>query len=925
MRLVIGDGQDQRLLLVGEARKAAPRGRDAVADQKDQLAGLEAGCRLGPVADRDDRQVLLPKPLERLVERCGDSLDQDQDRRCPGSRGAAHLIFDQRSAGEREESGKASRIIFLIGSNESAQRHFKLPPGLAVLAAGEATAPDLSNRFLEPPKLIDCSPMIPSHKRADPPSRFDEEAAAPPAGEPELNSGFDSMHWQEAETSREFHGSGGRQVLAGALVILAALWVGYLAWAAGRALADQPLSSPQIAQWVALATGPLALMGLAWLMFGRTRRKEAERFTRSDVSMRAEARSLEALLGVLSQRINDSRTELTMIAQHLMQLGDEATGKLGGITRELDSSSDRLVRNGQALDRAAELARNDMAVLLDDLPRAEATTRTMAEQLRTAGSEASRQAAGFADQVAVLSERSRQAEQAVTGAVQALVAHLAEVESAGASAAVRVGEADSRMAATGDSLLERTAAALDQIRAGIDTQAVAVAALVQQASSGIGRAGAESAEALAASVGQANNALDGLTARVAEQERASQRITSETARALTELDQHFTALAEQGDQRAASFVQALGRARGELQQLAQQTGEQDGALEALAGRTAGLRASVGELAGEVREQLATAIGGAEAGASRLSQAAATIRPELEWMREAAGEAGDRIAASAAGIAEQQDRFAALLASLDEGVGTAEDRLGSLAGAITSAQDEAQRLSNETAPALVEAMVQVKEAAAHAAGRAREAIAAVVPDSAASLSDATREALERVIREQVEDRLREVEAPAARAVEAARSASDRLTQQMLTLGQSAAALERHVEQVNSQQREKDSEAFARRVALLIDSMHSASIDVGKILSDEVDEKAWDSYIKGNRGVFTRRAVRLLEGSETRAIRAQYDADPEFQQSVNRYVHDFESMLRRVVAERDGGIMAVTLMSSDTGKLYAALAQAVDKRR
>ena len=39
-----------------------------------------------------------------------------------------------------------------------------------------------------------------------------------------------------------------------------------------------------------------------------------------------------------------------------------------------------------------------------------------------------------------------------------------------------------------------------------------------------------------------------------------------------------------------------------------------------------------------------------------------------------------------------------------------------------------------------------------------------------------------------------------------------------------------------------------------------------------------------------------------------------------------MLRRVLAERDGGgMIAVTLMSSDMGKLYAALAQAVEKRR
>jgi len=181
------------------------------------------------------------------------------------------------------------------------------------------------------------------------------------------------------------------------------------------------------------------------------------------------------------------------------------------------------------------------------------------------------------------------------------------------------------------------------------------------------------------------------------------------------------------------------------------------------------------------------------------------------------------------------------------------------------------------------------------------------------------------RRSVEDRLREVETVAARAVEAARTATGRLTEQMLSLGQSATALEHHVERQQAADRERASEEFARRVSLLIDSMHSASIDVGKILSDETDDKAWASYLKGDRGVFTRRAARLLDGGEIRAIRAHYEADPEFQQSVNRYVHDFEAMLRRVLAERDGGMIAVTLMSSDVGKLYAALGEAIDRRR
>jgi hypothetical protein len=149
--------------------------------------------------------------------------------------------------------------------------------------------------------------------------------------------------------------------------------------------------------------------------------------------------------------------------------------------------------------------------------------------------------------------------------------------------------------------------------------------------------------------------------------------------------------------------------------------------------------------------------------------------------------------------------------------------------------------------------------------------------------------------------------------------------MLSIGQSAAALEAHIEKSREDQRQTDSEAFARRVAMLIDSMHSASIDVGKILSDEADEKAWDSYLKGDRGVFTRRAARLIGSSEAKAIRAHYDTDGEFQHSANRYIHDFEAMLRRVMAERDGGPIAVTLMSSDMGKLYASLSAAIDRRR
>ena len=738
----------------------------------------------------------------------------------------------------------------------------------------------------------------------------------------QVEPSFDQEQWAEGRAEQQ--GAGGRQVLGATLLVVAAAWLAFSAWSAGRSLAGQSLASPAFAQWIALTAAPLALLALAWMMFGRTRRKEAERFTHSVVTMRTEARSLEALLEVLSQRIQDSRTELTMISQHLMQLGDEATGKLGGITREFDTSSERLKRHGEALDRAAESARNDIAVLLGDLPQAEASARAVAEQLRAIGTESADKASQLGQQVTALADQTRQADEIVSDATDRLAVRLAEIQSAGSAAAAHVGEAQSAFSGSLDTLLDRASTGLDEIRSGIDAQAAAVAALVEQASAGLGKAGSQASETLAANIDRANVSIEGLSNRVAEQDRASQRMIAEIDRGLALIDERFAELAANGDARANHFLESLTRARTELDTLAAQAGSQESAIGSLAERTEVLRTSIGRLASEIRDGVGTVIGEAQGGAERLAASAEAIRPEMSWIRDAAVEASDRIAGAGGQIAEQQDLFAALLALVDDGVGNAQSKLTELASVIVQVEREATSLSAETGPALVSALVQVKEAAAHAAERAREAIENIIPGSAEKLSDETRAALERVVRESVEERLREVETVAARAVDSARAASDRLTQQMLTLGQTAAALEQHIEQTSKDQREKDSEAFARRVSLLIDSMNSAAIDVGKILSDEIDDKAWDSYIKGNRGVFTRRAVRLMGGSEARAIKAHYDSDPEFQQSVNRYIADFEAMLRRVVAERDGGMIAVTLMSSDMGKLYAALAQ-IDRRR
>ena len=737
---------------------------------------------------------------------------------------------------------------------------------------------------------------------APPEMLLEQEAFAP-----------EDAEWLAPREDMAARGQSGRAVLGWTLSLLAALWLAYTAWSAGRELANQPLSSPGIAQWVAVAAGPLALMGLAWLIFGRTRRREAEAFTRSVVIMRSEARSLEALLGVLSQRIDENHAALKVMTNQLMGLGDEAASRLGAVTRDLEAGSQRLVQHGEALDRAASTARVDIGVLLEDLPRAEASAQAMAAALRSAGAEASDKAANFEAQIGSLTERAREADAIVSEAAQRLLAQVAEIESAGASAGARIAETAGQSNATMDTLLQRAAEALEEIRSGIDLQAAAVAALLEQATAGLGRVGIDSADALGRKLDSASGSLDSLTARIAEQERSSQRMVADIGMGVATLDERFAQMASDGETRAATIVNALNRMRSELDGLTQQSGAHEGSIDGLAERTAVLRRSVEQLAGE--------IGLAQAGTERVLAAAEAARPEIQWAHQASLEAGDRLQAGAGAIEAQHDRLAELLSAVDTGVGGAEKRLAELAEAVRTADAEASRLSAETGPALVAALLQVKEAAAHAAERARESIAAIIPDSAGQLSEATRTALEQVVRDSVSSQLAEVESVAARALEAARGVSERLTQQMINIGQSAAALDAHMQESSEAQRHNDSEQFAKRVSLLIDSMHSASIDVGKILSDEVDDRAWAAYLKGDRGVFTRRASRLIGNSEAKGIAAHYETDREFHESVNRYVHDFEAMLRRVHAERDGGMIAVTLMSSDMGKLYVALSQAI----
>ena len=96
-----------------------------------------------------------------------------------------------------------------------------------------------------------------------------------------------------------------------------------------------------------------------------------------------------------------------------------------------------------------------------------------------------------------------------------------------------------------------------------------------------------------------------------------------------------------------------------------------------------------------------------------------------------------VAETEASLARQREALEALLATLTEGAREAEEKLRALGAAAGEADGAAAQLIRETGPELVDTLVRVRDAANQAAAHAREAIAAVIPDSVHALVEASR--------------------------------------------------------------------------------------------------------------------------------------------------------------------------------------------
>ena len=655
-------------------------------------------------------------------------------------------------------------------------------------------------------------------------------------------------------------------------------------------------------------------------------------------------------LALVSARLQDELpsglASVEAQAEHAHQILSPLVPLAGRVLAATEGAAERAAEAESTLTRIGEGAVEGEA-RLDILRAIAADTQTLVARIAAdSGPELFGRATAVAETLAAIADRlgaeipaglagvAEQAER--THEALAPLAPLAgRVQASAKAAADRAAETESTLARIGEGATHGEAR-LDSMRAiAGDTQEIVARIAADSGPELFGRANAVS-EALAAIADRLNQEIPaGLAGVEAQAER-----TREALAPLAPLAGRVHASAEAAAERAAQTESTLARigegaaegearlealrlAAGDAHRIVTRIGEDSG--PELTGRFDAVAETLAAIALRLNEELPTGLAGIESRAERTFETMSPLAPLAASVHASADAAADRLAHAEAAIGRQREALDSLLLRIEEGSAAGQGQLEALGVAAEAARDSAARIAAETGPELIEALLRVREAANQAAERARDAIAEVIPRSAASLGEASRQALALAVSETVEAEMAGLAAASQRALAAASEVSARLTRQLVGIGETAAMIEQRIDEDREEREAQDSENFSRRVALLIESLNSTAIDVTKILSNDVTDSAWAAYLKGDRGVFTRRAVRLLDNSEAREIVRHYDEEPEFREQVNRYIHDFEAMLRRILADRDGSPLGVTLLSSDMGKLYVALAQAIDRLR
>ncbi len=801
------------------------------------------------------------------------------------------------------------------------------------------------------------------------------EPAAPPA--PSIDE-----DWIEAEDAPTPPRQWRQPALLALALVLAAGWTAFFAWTNRDAM----LAGGDAASWTGWIRDwsvPMVLIGMLWMLAMRSSSREASRFGDAARLLSDESARLEARLITVNRELSLAREFIASQSRDLETLGRVASERLSENARQL---AGLIADNGERVEligTVSAAAVNNMETLRDQLPVVTVSARDLTNNIGNAGRTAHKQLEEMIEGFKRLNQFGQASETQVLQLRKLVDETLKEFGSQtdrfDALANTRFAALAERGKLMQDELDSSEASALEALQ----QRAAALAAEIAQAREQLAADEATSASALEARVAAIRDDSTRIaqTLRAGEEQalsawqQAAAQLTATLQKAVSEIgdieDQAIkaahdrlqaldNALRSRREEHLAHAAEVASHADSTAETLAAVTAR----MEEIAARSAATESTIGAGLNALADQLTQSqhgLGEADRAISALTDnsvrlleliqasvqhssadlpAAITIgenrladlAQQAESLKAVVGDAEARGAGLSRHMADSRDALGSSLEELERMETAIGKKIKTRTNALTELRETLDNVRQQSLALAEQAQGELRQAITVLAEEAQSAIASIelqgagaVSALASRLGEESAAAIDKAVEAKAAEAAGALEQAAIHAAGVSREAAIQLRDQLTKVNELAGNLEQRVAQARRRAEEQVNNDFARRMALITESLNSSAIDIARSLDTEVSDTAWAAYLKGDRGIFTRRAVKLLDAPQAKSVVQLYESDRDFSDLVSRYIHDFEAMLRPLLSTRDGHALGVTLLSSDMGKLYVALAQAIDRLR
>ncbi len=702
-------------------------------------------------------------------------------------------------------------------------------------------------------------------------------------------------------------------ITPGILVATFAAWTGFFIWV-HSAENWNAISGDRIISLIGSWAIPSLLIAVAWLIMLRSSRAEASRFADVASSLRTESEALEVRMRTVNEEITMAREFLAQNARELESVGRLSASKLTEAAQQLSVALADSDAKAKTLETVSNAAATNLEQLRKHLPVVTSAAKDVTNQIGSAGNSAQLQ-------------------------VKTLIAGLQRVADAGVTAReniegleVRAGEAALQLS----HIITQNAKAFETSVNDASTRTTAITQLLNDAQGKITNGLANANEDIDALVEinlskltqQVEMLRESLSDLSAQSKTEDSRVTAMIDRISTHIDDRTGILADldaastDRTVKLAFAVEALVASTNALNQSLDQSGEN---TDKLSQHSAALLSALQSAKNELVVSLPDSFSRAE---QRLVGSLSQIETATQGAMKLDGVSDDLLAKLSTIqnlISTQGDAVSGLMMASDTQFAAQQEQTDALAAALVETRAMMEHLAESANNDLVIALNKVRDSTQEAAKASRLILDDEMSSVAERLTTQSRQALASAIDGQVAALNDMVQKSLEENIATSQQATQQITRQLAEIDLMTGSLEARISSAREGFSGLDDDSFARQMVMLTESLNSTAIDVAKILSNEVTDTSWAAYLKGDRGVFTRRAVRLLDTNEAKTIASHYSDDAEFREHVNRYIQDFESMMRVLLSTRDGNAIGVTLLSSDVGKLYVALAQSIERLR